>query len=174
MKRLEETQCPHRLQHRAGGKDTCVLSCFSSVQLFETLWTVAHQAPLSMGCSKQEYWSGLPCPSPGDLPNPAIEPQSLTSPALAGGYFDATWEAWERIQALIKCQESAEKGRGPRPTHEVFCFFPRWQFCSQEQTSLSREVCALLTPCGSGNTALLEKVMVPCVSHPQMTRLLPL
>ena len=51
-----------------------------------TLWTVAHQAPLSMGFSRQEYWSGLPCPLPGDLPDPGIEPTSLTS-ALAGQFF---------------------------------------------------------------------------------------
>ena len=49
------------------------------VQLCVTPWTVAHQAPLSMGFSRQEYWSGLPCPSPGDLPNPGIKPKS---PAL--------------------------------------------------------------------------------------------
>ena len=60
----------------------CVLSCFSCVQLFATPWTVACQAPLSMGFSRQEYWSGLPCPFPGDLPNPGIKPMSLTSPAL--------------------------------------------------------------------------------------------
>ena len=51
----------------------------SHVQLFATLWTVACQAPLSMGFSRQEYWSGVPFPSPGDLPNPGIEPRS---PAL--------------------------------------------------------------------------------------------
>ena len=51
----------------------------SLVRLFVTLWTVAHQAPLSMGFSSQEYWSGLPFPSPGDLPNPGTEPES---PAL--------------------------------------------------------------------------------------------
>ena len=63
-----------------------------------TPWTVARQAPLSMGFSRQEYWSGLPCPPPGDLPNPGIEPVSLTSPALAGRFFttSATWEAPER------------------------------------------------------------------------------
>ena len=49
--------------------------------------TVAHQAPLSMESSGQEYWSGLPFPSPGDLPNPGIELVSLVSPALAGGFF---------------------------------------------------------------------------------------
>ena len=55
----------------------CVLSCFSHVQLFATLWTVAHQAPLSMGFSKQAYWSGLPYPP---LFYPGIEPKSLISP----------------------------------------------------------------------------------------------
>ena len=50
----------------------------SRVRLFATLWTVAHQAPLSMGFSRQEYWSGLPFPSPGDLPDPGIEPRSPT------------------------------------------------------------------------------------------------
>ena len=76
----------------------CVLSHFDCVQLFATLWTIAHQAPLCMGFSRQEYWSGLPCPSPGDLPHPGIEPISLTIPALAGGFFitSTTWEAlWE-------------------------------------------------------------------------------
>ena len=50
----------------------------SRVRLFATLWTVAYQAPLSMGFSRQEYWSGLPFPSPGDLPNPGLEPGSPT------------------------------------------------------------------------------------------------
>ena len=59
-----------------------MLSHFSHVQLFMTPWTVAHQAPLSVGFSRQEYWSGLPFPSPGDLPNPGIEPESTASPAL--------------------------------------------------------------------------------------------
>ena len=54
-----------------------------------TLWTVAHQAPLSVEFSRQEYWSGLPFPPPRDLPNPGIEPASLVSPALAGRFFTA-------------------------------------------------------------------------------------
>ena len=61
----------------------CVLSRFILVRLFATPWAVAHQAPLSVGFSKQEYWSGLPHPPPGDLPNPGVEPASLMSPALA-------------------------------------------------------------------------------------------
>ena len=61
----------------------CVLSCFSRIRFCATLWTIAHQAPLSMGFSRPEYWSGLPCPPPGDLPDPRAEPVSLMSPALA-------------------------------------------------------------------------------------------
>ena len=58
-----------------------------SLQLFATPRTVAHQALLSMGVSRQEYWTGLPCPSPGNLPNPGIEPASLTSSASADRFF---------------------------------------------------------------------------------------
>ena len=54
------------------------------------LWTVACQAPLSMGFSRQEYWRGLPCPPPEDLPNPGIKLASLMSPALAGGFFTSS------------------------------------------------------------------------------------
>ena len=57
------------------------------VRLFSTPWTVPCQAPLSMGFSRQEYWSGWPFPPPGDLPNPGIGLVSLVSPALAGGFF---------------------------------------------------------------------------------------
>ena len=72
-----------------------VLSCLSCVQLFATLWTAACQPPLSMGFFMQEYCSELPCPSPGGLPDPGIKSASLTSPALASGFFttSATWEA---------------------------------------------------------------------------------
>ena len=83
--------------------DNNVLSHFSHVQLFATPWTVAHQASLSMEFSRQEYWSGLTCPSPGDLPNPGIKPESLTSPQLAGGFFIArtTWKAHIRSLLII-------------------------------------------------------------------------
>ena len=60
----------------------CMLSRASVVSNFATLWSIACQAPLSMGFFRQEYWSGLPCSPPGDLPNPGIEPASLMSPAL--------------------------------------------------------------------------------------------
>ena len=73
----------------------CACCHFSRVRLFVALWTVAHQAPLSMGFSRQEDWSGVPCPPPGDLPKAGIEPPPLTSPALAGSFFttSTTWEA---------------------------------------------------------------------------------
>ena len=70
---------------------TRVLSCFCHVLLCATLWTVAHQVLLSMGFSRQEYYSGLPCPPVGDLPDPGIKPTSLTFPALAGRYITTTW-----------------------------------------------------------------------------------
>ena len=60
---------------------------FSCVRLFATLWTVARQAPLSTGFFRQEYRSGLPRPSPGDLPHPGMDLASLGSPALAGEFF---------------------------------------------------------------------------------------
>ena len=74
-----------------------MLSCFSHVQLFVTPWTIAHQAPLSMGFSRQEYWSQLPFPSPGDLPDPGIKPTSA-SPALVDGFFchGSTWKALKK------------------------------------------------------------------------------
>ena len=76
------------------GLYTCAVCVLSHVQLFATLWTVASQAQLSMKFSRQEHWSGLPFLPPGDLPHPRIKPTSLTSPALAGGFFTtiATWE----------------------------------------------------------------------------------
>ena len=72
-----------------------VLSCFSLVRLCVTLWTITHQGPLFIGFSRQEYWSVLPYPPPGDPPDPGIELTSLQSHAVAGGFFttSATWEA---------------------------------------------------------------------------------
>ena len=72
-----------------------LITPFSHVHLFVTPWTVALQAPLSIGFSRQEYWSGWPCPPLGDLPDPGIKPASLMPPALAGRFFttSTTWEA---------------------------------------------------------------------------------
>ena len=80
----------------------CMLSCFSPVQLFATLWSVACQAPLSIGFSTQEYWSGLPCPPPGDLLHPRIEPMSPMSPALARGFFITSTKARQKLLIIRK------------------------------------------------------------------------
>ena len=118
-----------------------MLSCFSRVWFFTTLWTVAHQAPLSMGFSRQAYWSGWPFPPPVDLPDLGIEPASLMSPALAGGFFttSATWDCTilgdpERCQfkrqvllfhipslAVKKNKSWRVKGRLPW----IFTYFPK-------------------------------------------------
>ena len=73
----------------------CVLSGFSRIRLFVTQWTVAHQAPLSMEFSRQQYWSGWLLPPSGDLPDPGIKPMALMFPALVVGFFttSATWDA---------------------------------------------------------------------------------
>ena len=73
-----------------------MLSHFNPVWLFETIWTVAHQAPLSMGFPRQEYWSGLPFTPPGDLRDPEIEPKSLVS--NTGGY---NWMGLERLKVIV-------------------------------------------------------------------------
>ena len=86
--------------------------------LTATLWTLAHQAPLSMEFSRQEQWSGLPCLPPGDLHNPEVEATCLMSPALAGGFIttSATWEAvmvssFHLIQLSVgRYQRSLSKG----------------------------------------------------------------
>ena len=83
-----------------------LLSCLSSVWLFSTLWTVAPQTPPSMGFSKQEYRSGLPFPLPGDLPDPGMEPVSVTCPALAGGFLPLVPPGkpslhWYRLQGYL-------------------------------------------------------------------------
>ena len=74
-----------------------MLNCFSRVQLFVAPWTVGCQALVSMVFSRQEYWSGLPWPSLGDLPNPGIDPQSL-----AGGFFTAS-ATWAAHKVCVPC-----------------------------------------------------------------------
>ena len=136
-----------------------MLSSFSRVQLFATPWTVACQAPLSMGFSKQEYWSELSCSPPADFPNPEIEPISLTAPALAAGFFttSATWE----VPKLI-CMQSTKCYQG--------CSF---QCSPPESTSSTSFLCILLgkiyvyanTAQMSEMTAHCPQCSVPCFSH---------
>ena len=101
-------QHSHRLcgktQRLCPNETMCVCQSLSRVQLFATPWTVAHRAPLSMGFSRQEYWSGLSCPPPGDLPDPGIEPRSpalqVGRPALNQGGPMTPLEPW--IQPYLK------------------------------------------------------------------------
>ena len=78
----------------------CVFGGLSHIQLFAASWTVACQAPLSVGFPREECWSGVPSPTPGDLPDPGMEPVSLVSPALAGGSF--TTEPSGKLDDVIK------------------------------------------------------------------------
>ena len=87
-----------------GDGDTGVCVCtLSHVWLFVTLWTIAHQAPLSMGLPRQEYWSGLPFPPPGDIPDPGIEP---IAPALAGEFFISVSPGKPDGDTTLECSES--------------------------------------------------------------------
>ena len=83
-----------------------MLSC---VQLFATLWTVAHQAPLSMEFSRQEYWSGLPLLPPGDHPYPGIKPRSPAAPALQAGSLPLSHLGSIRIMSIINDKKSEEE-----------------------------------------------------------------
>ena len=77
----------------------CLVALVMSDSLQPNGLYIAHQAPLSMGLSRQEHWSGMPCPPPGDLPNPGIEPVCLMTFALADGFFTTsnTWKAHQRF-----------------------------------------------------------------------------
>ena len=103
-----------------------MLSHFSHVQLFVTLWTVAYQASLSMGFSRQKYWSGLAFPAPGDLPDPGIEPTSFNSLALAHPHYQVViiysplpslgndvrqWTMWLKIDPVSQ-SEGGRKDSG--------------------------------------------------------------
>ena len=103
-----------------------VLSCLSHVRLFATPWTVAHQASLSTGFSRQEYWSGLPFPSPGDLPDSGIKPRS---PALTSGFFTA-----EPLREAPGCECTSLNFPNnnqvlcvPKIINSLICTRPAWQ-----------------------------------------------
>ena len=101
---------------------TCVCSkLLSRVQLFATPWIVVHQALLSMGLSRQEHWSGLPCPPSGNLPYQEMEPMSLMSPALAGGLFttSSTWEAPQGAHIKPNCPKALSHQRASRGTRQT-------------------------------------------------------
>ena len=130
----------------------CVLSRFSCVWLFVTLWTVALQAPLSLGFCGQEYWSGMSCPPPGDLSEPGIEPAPLMSPALAGGFFtsSATWEVDNNMkQSEESCPLSSASSWSPSSV-------PSWQEWAEFHSVA--QLCLTLRPHG------LQHARLPCSS----------
>ena len=88
-------------------ENPCRAQMLSHVQLFVTPWTVAHQASLSRGFSQQEYWSGVPFPPPGHLPDPGIEPTSLTSPELAGRFFSTISASKSCVFAVLSILEDS-------------------------------------------------------------------
>ena len=120
----------------------CVLSHFSGVRLFATLWTAACQAPLYTAFSRQEYWSGLPCPPPGDLPDPGIEPAVLMLPALADRFVSTstTWEAQAPGNLQIFCILPDKKNPAwylsGRSTYNFFFQNPLWDDNSFLNTTL--------------------------------------
>ena len=96
-------------------QDVCVCLCaqsLSHVWFFVTPWTVAHQAPLPMELSRQEYWSGLPFSIPGDLPDPGIEPEPSAAPTLAGRFF-TTGATQEALHQVSRCKLGLSQANGP-------------------------------------------------------------
>ena len=120
-------------------------SPFSSVQLFVTPWTIACQAPLSMGFSRQEYWSGWPCPSPGDLPKPGIESTTPESPVFAGVFFTTSEKVPQQLKVVFSKRRrlwgGAEYYRGEKksPTHG-FKYFQGSTICSLLRSNLTEGV----------------------------------
>ena len=112
-----------------------------------TPWTVAHQAPLSIGFSRQEYWSGLPCPSPDDLPTPGIESASLMSPASAGGLFTSSTTQEACILRAEKMVLLALLSRLLQVYSHSNCVI-NWSFCPIPQ---------------------LPRCISPCLPHPHLT-----
>ena len=118
-----------------------VLTCFSHVWLYVALWNVIYQALLSIGFSREEYWTGLPCPSPRDLSHPGTEPMHLTSPALEGRFFIPG--SWKKQESSRKTSISALLTM-PKPltmwiTINCGKFWKRWEY--QTTWLASWEIC---------------------------------
>ena len=118
--------------------EPCVIHYFSHIRLFVTLWTVVHQASLSTRFSRQEYWSGLPCAPPGDLPDPGIE---HTSPALQADSLTTRWATWEVWNGRIGSARHLSSCGVNDFTHRTWCncfrtlksFLQIWKTCSLQE-----------------------------------------
>ena len=137
------------LQLRVRGPDRTAVCKRSHVQLFATLCTVARQAPLSVGFSRQEHWGGLPCPPPGDLPDPGIEP---TPPALAGGSLSLSHQGSLQGPELCAFPLSARKHLKQRlsPTPNLPSLLTKYLPISSGQSA------------NVPNTAQRKSVFPPC------------
>ena len=147
-----------------------MLPRFGHVRLFAPPWTVAFQGPLSVGFSRQGYWSGLPFPPPGDLPDPGIEPTGFLSPALAGGFF-TTGVTWEVLSLFKSTQNSplssqiAEKWSSLWSSQK--CFMNSWSswchggwVCCQGSQDLSLDLHSWRLSCNGTYSEYLPVVMV--------------
>ena len=141
---------------------------FSHVQLLVTLWTVARQAPLSIKFSRQEYWSGLPCPPPGDLPHAGIKFTSPFSPALADRFFttSATWEAPGPPEKQTVSRYNLFLKHAPNPlvlSWPTRCQIQRWGhhehslWNSRDATNHLKQLCCVpLSPVGINSLRLQQ------------------
>ena len=118
-------------RHHANSLHSCLTLCDP--------WTVAHQAPLSLGFSRQEYWSGLSFPPPGNLSNPGVEPASLASPALASGFF--TSSTTQEAQKSIRWMHNVMKGKIVLTNRSLLCF--KLTLALQPQYSYSAQPAAV-------------------------------
>ena len=146
----------------------CMLSCFSHVWLCVTPWTVTRQAPMSMGFFRQEYWSGLPFPSPGDLPDLGIDPASPISSALAGRFFtgSANREAWQPPYSIPMDLLS--------PT-DIFCISPpsdpgEHPLCLESSTPLLLGIPGASELSFSSDNPFLVLVCHPLLTHQLLPR----
>ena len=135
----------------------CVLSHFSHVQLFSTPRTVTCKAPLSMVFSRQEYCSGLPCPPPGDLPNPGIEPVSFMFPVLADGICHLG-DPWRQCEGSLNNENGNNVTifltlkKDAQPKSWELCFI-QWEFLGlQAQETPSQVTLRELLPGGEGRS----------------------
>ena len=138
---------------------TCMLSCFSHVLLYATLWTVAHQVLLSMGFSRQEDYSGLPCPPAGDLSNPGIKPTSLTFPSLAGKYITTTCvlvvQSYPTLCNCMDCNLPGSSIHGilwVRTLEWIAIPFSRGSSWLRDQTLVSCTASRFFTLCATGKS----------------------
>ena len=112
-----DDDCSHEIRRQLlfGRKVKVKMKSLSRVRLFSTPWTVAYQAPLSMGFSRQECWSGLPFPSPGDLPDPGIEPRSpsLQADALSSEPDSEIWqESYDKLRQCVEKKRHYSPNKG--------------------------------------------------------------